>query len=367
MVKRKVNSVYIHIPFCKNICSYCDFCKMYYNSNYVKNYLNSLKDEISKNYSNETIKTIYIGGGTPSSLSITELKELFDILKIFKLDNDFEFTIECNIEDITKDKIKLFKENKVNRISIGVESFNKDNLKLLNRKEIEFDDVKDKIDLIKSIGIENINIDFIYAIPNENMSILKSDLELFLRLDVPHISLYSLIIEDNTKLKINNIKNIDENLDYEMYNYIEKVLKQNDYNHYEVSNFSKIGYESKHNLVYWNNEHYYGFGLGASGYIDNIRYTNTRSLNKYLDGSYILEKEILTKKEEMQNEMILGLRKMKGVNKNLFYKKYNINIEEAFDIKELVVNKKLIDDDKYIKISDDYIYLSNDILINFID
>lgn len=367
MVKRKVNSVYIHIPFCKNICSYCDFCKMYYNSNYVKNYLNSLKDEISKNYSNETIKTIYIGGGTPSSLSITELKELFDILKIFKLDNDYEFTIECNIEDIVEDKIKLFKENKVNRISIGVESFNKKNLELLNRKEIQFDDVKDKIDLIKSIGIENINIDFIYAIPNENMSILKSDLELFLKLDVPHISLYSLIIEDNTKLKINNIKNIDENLDYEMYRYIENTLKLNNYNHYEVSNFSKTGYESRHNLVYWNNEHYYGFGLGASGYIDNIRYTNTRSLNKYLEGNYVLEKEVLTKKEEMQNEMILGLRKMKGVNKNLFYKKYNINIEELFDIKELVSNKKLIDDGKYLKISDDYIYLSNDILINFID
>ncbi|MPN10340.1 Oxygen-independent coproporphyrinogen-III oxidase-like protein [bioreactor metagenome] len=161
-----------------------------------------------------------------------------------------------------------------------------------------------------------------------------------------------------------HIKNISEDLDYDMYNLI--IERLNNYNHYETSNFSKEGYESKHNLTYWNNEHYYGFGLGASGYIDNVRYENTRSLNHYLEGKYVLEESTLTKNEVIENEFILGFRKLEGININRFKEKYNIDILNIDVVLELLEKGKLINDGSNIKIDNNYVYTANDILINFL-
>jgi oxygen-independent coproporphyrinogen-3 oxidase len=205
-----------------------------------------------------------------------------------------------------------------------------------------------------------------YAFPGETIEDLENDLNFFKELDVPHISIYSLILEENTKLYINNTKPLDEELESNMYYYIIDYLEHLGYNHYEISNFSKDGYESIHNLTYWNNDKYYGFGLSAGGYIDNIRYTNTRSLNNYLKGNYIKEEEIITKEIEIENEMILGLRKMKGIKKDDFFDKYHSKIEDIFDIIDML-NKNLLEDKEgYIRIPKDKLYLSNSILINFI-
>ena len=356
-----MKSIYIHIPFCNNICSYCDFAKVFYNEKYVLKYLESLEFEINNNYKNEIIDTLYIGGGTPSSLTIKELNRLFNILKKIKLSDNYEFTIECNIDSLTKEKIDLFKSNKVNRLSIGIETFNKKYLSFLNRKEFNLDILE-----YAKKNFNNINIDLIYAIPNETIEELNKDIDEFLKLNINHISLYSLIIEPHTKLYIDNVKNIDEDLDYEMYKLIDKRLKENGYIHYEISNYSKKGYESKHNLTYWDNKKYYGFGLGASGYIDNMRYTNTRNLDKYINHDYDRDITILDKNMEMENEMILGLRKLKGVNLKEFKEKFNIDIKEKFNIDKLIKEEKLIIKDNYIFINPRYIYLSNDILINFI-
>ena len=358
-----LKSVYIHIPFCKDICSYCDFCKMYYNKKYIDKYLNALEQEIKKNYKNQIIETIYVGGGTPSILSLDELNKLFSIINIFKTSKNLEFTIECN-PDVEIEKIELFRKNKVNRLSFGIESFNNKVLKILNRNT-NYEEFKEKLKKIRDLGFNNINLDLIYAIPTQNKEDLKDDIEKIISLDPEHISTYSLILEKNTKLYIDGYKNIDEEKDLEMYNYIIKKLNKK-YIHYEISNFSKENYKSKHNLTYWNNLEYYGFGLGASGYINNIRYTNTRNLKKYLNYEYINEEEKLDLKSKMEYEMILGLRKLKGVNTKDFYKKYNKNIEDIFNIKELLENKKLIIKDDYIFINPKYIYTSNDILINFI-
>lgn len=354
-----MKAVYIHIPFCNNICSYCDFPKLYYNKLWIDKYLDALEKEIVDRYNDELIETIYIGGGTPSSLDLEELTKLFNIISKIKT-NYKEYTIECNLDSLTKEKIDLFKKNNINRISIGIESFNEDNLKYLNRTLCNLE----LIDYMKSIGITNINVDLIYAIPGESKETLISDIDELLKLDIPHISTYSLIIEPHTVLYNNKIENIDDSLDLEMYNIICSKLK--DYNHYEVSNFSKLGYESKHNLTYWNNEHYYGFGMGASGYIGSIRYTNTKSINKYIEGHYDYDSEELSERITMENEMILGLRKLEGVSISNFYKKYHKNIEEVFDIKKLLEERKLIIDNDYIKINEYYIYVSNEILINFI-
>lgn len=361
-----IESVYIHIPFCHKICSYCDFAKLYYKKEWVDNYLDALEKEINQKYKNEKIKTIYIGGGTPSSLNLDQLKKLFNIINKFNLDQNLEFTFECNIENINEKKLIFLKKNKVNRLSIGIESFNNKILKILNRKNIDFENTKKLIDQAKKIGFENINIDLIYSIEGQTLEDLKKDLDLFNKLNVEHISIYSLILEKNTKLYINNYNNVDEELELQMYEYITNFLKKNNYIHYEISNYSKKGYESKHNLTYWNNSKYYGFGLGASGYIDNIRYTNTRSFNKYINNDFKLEEDQLTKKDEMELEMILGLRKIKGVNLSEFEKKYHQKIINTFKIDKLLEEQKLLIKDNYIYINPNYLYVSNDILINFL-
>lgn len=357
-------SVYIHIPFCSNICSYCDFCKMYYNKKWIDKYLDRLDEEVDMYYKSDIVNTIYIGGGTPSCLNIDELERLLEITNKFKKSKSVEFTIEVNIEDINIDKINLFKKYNINRISIGIQTFNKKHLKLLNRYH-EYEDVYNKINLLKNNGFNNINIDLIYAIENETIEELKEDLDLYLKLDINHISCYSLMIDKNTKLYIDKVKNIDEELDTKMYKFIENYLEEKGYNHYEISNYSKSNFESKHNLTYWNNSFYYGFGLGASGYIKNTRYTNTKNLNKYFT-SFEREVEYLDKNDIIEYEMILGLRKFKGVNKHDFKNKYGLSIYDAFDIENLILNKMLIDDGTHIYINKDYMYVSNEILTNFI-
>ena len=358
-------SVYIHIPFCKKICSYCDFCKFIYNSTWVDKYLNALKKEIDDRYLDNPIKTIYIGGGTPSSLSINELNKLFEIIKCFKKTNDYEFSFECNLNDINEDLISLLVKNGVNRISIGVESFNKNNLDFLNRSA-NFKEALQKINICKELGLNNINVDLIYAIPKECLLTLKRDLKYIKKLNVNHVSTYSLMIEDHTVLKNNNIQSIPEEVDYKMYKTICHKLKKYGYNHYEISNFAKKGYESKHNLVYWNNEEYYGFGLGASGYIEGVRYDNTKSLTEYLKGNTILNKEILSEKEIMDYEIILGLRKTGGINTKAFYDKYHVNIQNQYKINELLAEKDLIYKNGNIFINPDKLYIMNEILVKLI-
>lgn len=358
-------SIYIHLPFCSSICHYCDFCKQYYNSEIVNKYLDALNEEITSRYQKETIETIYIGGGTPSSLNIRELKKLFSIIKQFKLSDNIEFTIEVNPENINEEKLLLFKENSVNRISIGIETTNDKLLNFLGRKHT-FNEVVDKVELMHKLGFNNINVDLIYAIPNETITDLKHDLENITNLNISHISTYSLMINPHTLLDIKKIKNIDEETDRKMYDYICNYLKNKGFNHYEISNFSNINYESKHNLVYWHNERYYGFGLGASGYINNTRYDNTKSMDNYLKGKRIINEEKLTSKDIISYELILGLRLVKGINKDTFYHKYNLNILDLYNIRELIEKKYLSDDGFNIMISYDKLYIENSILINFL-
>ena len=185
-------------------------------------------------------------------------------------------------------------------------------------------------------------------------------------LDITHISTYSLMIEPNTLLYIKKEKSIDEDLDYKMYKTIIKYLTKKGFHHYEISNFSKNGYESKHNLVYWNTQNYYGFGVGASGYLNNVRYQNTTNLMKYIKGNYISNEEILTKKDILTYALILGFRQINGINKKKFKKIYQVEITDLYNIKDLINEGVLIDDGCNLKISYDKIYVENSILINFV-
>ncbi len=360
-----MKSAYIHIPFCENICSYCDFCKMKYNKEWINTYLDSLKNEIENYYKGEKIRTLYIGGGTPSSLSTKELNKLFSIVELLDLSILEEFTFECNIESITNEKLILLKKHKVNRLSIGVQTFNENLLSFLNRNHSK-KEVKEKIEMAKLVGFNNINIDLMYALPLETIDDVKNDLKLFIDLDIPHISCYSLMIEPNTKLYIDKVKEIDEEIDYEMYKCIEDELTNNNYIHYEVSNYAKKGYESKHNLVYWNNEYYYGFGLSAAGYLENYRYDNTKNLNKYNSHNFIDNITKISYEDKIKYHLILGFRKLRGINKEKFKKLYNKSIYDIPNIIELLQKGMLKEDDKYIFIPKEWIYKSNEILVKLI-
>lgn len=360
-----MKSVYIHIPFCKSICSYCDFCKLFYNQKWVHEYLNCLKEEIKDQYMGEVINTLYIGGGTPSCLKTTELERLFKIIDLFDKAEDLEFTFECNLEDINKELLGVLKDYGVNRLSIGIESFQESKQILMGRSHTK-ESAKEKIDLARSYGFSNINIDLMYGFPNETIKDLKNDLKEAIKLKPEHISIYSLIISSHTLLEINDIKPLNEELEAKMYHFIRKKLKHKKYYQYEVSNFSLKGFESKHNLNYWNNEEYYGFGLGASGYIEGIRYTNTKNLNQYLKGEPDDKKELLSPTDIIDNEVMLGLRKTTGIHLETFEKKYGVKLKDAYPIEPLLKNKELIEKNGYIFINPDKIYVMNEILIKLI-
>ncbi len=361
-----IKSAYIHIPFCNSICSYCDFCKIYYNSDIVSNYLNALEKEIKLKYNYEKLNTIYIGGGTPSSLNIKELEKLFKIIDILNKEDNCEITFECNIDSIDLEKLEFLYKRGVNRLSIGIESFNSEIIKYLNRKHTKEEAIK-KIKLAKKVGFKNINVDLMYAIPIEDKYILKDDLNYIISMDVEHISTYSLIIEPHTVLYNKKVNYIDEEIDFEMYKLICDTLKENNYIHYEISNFAKDGYEAKHNLVYWNNMNYYGFGVGASGYINNVRYDNTRSINKYINGNYVLNEDILDFNTIVENEFILGLRKLNGINLFEFEKKYNFKATDIPIVQTLIKEKKINIKNGYLYICSNFIYQENSILLEFLD
>lgn len=360
-----MESVYIHIPFCKNICSYCDFCKLYYNGSFVTRYLNALINEIQDKYLGEEIRTLYIGGGTPSALTVKELNYLFEIIHKFNLSKLEEFSFECNLEDITEELLTILKNNGVDRLSIGIQSFNPKKLEFMERNH-SFDDAKDKFKLMRKMGFDNINIDFMYGIPGETLKELKKDFDTILKLEPDHISAYSLIVEDNTKIANKGVIPIPEELDASMYEYICDKLNSKKYVHYEISNFALKGHQCKHNLTYWNNEEYYGFGLGAHGYIHGVRYENTRSINKYLDGKFLLKEELLGKEDKMYNELMLGFRKLEGINLKKFFMKYEVNLQEVFDLKEVLREGELIVDGENIYVNPDYIYVMNEILIKIL-
>ena len=221
------------------------------------------------------------------------------------------------------------------------------------------------VNMLKENNITNINIDLMYGI-NSDINIIKEDLDNYLKLDIPHLSYYSLIIEDNTIFSINKRKYIDEDIDYNMYKYINDTLKKHGYIHYETSNYAKPHYESKHNLVYWNNEEYYGFGLSAVSYLNNYRLTNTKNISKYLKGIYLDNSVYEDVDIQKQNTIILGFRKLEGINLTNYQNRYHENLLDNKIVISLIKEGKLEVSNNYLRISDKYFYISNEILINFI-
>ena len=361
-----IKSCYIHIPFCDTICSYCDFCKVYKTDKWIDLYLDNLEKEIKSNPVKDSLETIYIGGGTPSCLSPSQLERLLKIIDTLPKKEIIEYTIEGNFESTTKEKLLLYKKYGINRLSFGIETTNNELLKKINRVSNK-EEIRIILEEAKKIGLNNINIDMIYGIPNETINDIKNDLDFILSLEPTHISAYSLIFEKHTILTINKEKPVPEELELEMINKINQVLKENQYEHYEISNYAKANYQSKHNKTYWKNEEYYAYGLGASSYIDDKREKTTRSLTKYLNGIITKETEVLSKKDKIIYEIILNLRTKDGISLENFYKKYQVELKDLYNYQELINNNFLKEENNQLSIPEDKWYISNEIIVKVLE
>ena len=363
-LKNDASSLYIHIPFCSQICSYCDFTKIIYDCRIAFLYILEVIKEINElRRQKNKFKTIYIGGGTPSALEPFLLDDLlFYCSLLINKDADYEFTVEMNVEDITESKLKILKENKVNRISIGIQTFDNNILKKLNRnytKEIAIE----KVNLAKKF-FNNINLDLIYAMPFSNIEILRKDLEELLKLNVKHISTYSLQICSGTTFYNENIKELDQDETRKQYDLILNTLRANGYKRYEVSNFARDKCFSKHNLCYWKDDKYYSIGVGASGYIGNIRYTNTKNILEYIGQEKIKSYEMITKKDDIEYFLLTNLRLEDGFKFIDFNKRFNSDFLKRYKVKisHLILEKLIIIDQNSIRCSDDGIMLLDKVL-----
>lgn len=316
--------LYIHVPFCNSICNYCDFCHRIYDQQSVDKWLDTLQNEINEKC-HDSYETIYIGGGTPSCLNSNQLERLLSMIEPYSSCCK-EYTIEVNPESLDIDKTLIFNKYYINRISMGVQTSDNDLLMSLNRKHT-FEDVKNKINLLRENNLTNISIDLMYSLPNQSLEVLKNTLNDFLSLDVPHVSLYSLTIESNTVFGKKGIKPLNEEIEADMYDLIVNTLICLGYQHYEVSNFAKEGFESKHNIGYWNYDNFLGLSLGASSKIDDIRYTNTLSFSEYYN-DYNAKSEVteLTIEDLKFENIMMSLRMKKGLNIDEFNKKYNCDL-----------------------------------------
>ena len=374
-MQTKPTSAYVHIPFCTQICYYCDFSKVFIKNQPVDSYLEHLIEEYDS-YDIKKLRTLYIGGGTPTALSAPQLAFLLEKLTD-KLDLSYleELTIEANPGDLDQEKIAVLKDSPVNRVSLGVQTFNDRMLKQIGRSHLE-KDIYENIANLKKAGFDNISIDLIYALPKQTMEDVKTNVAKAIALDIPHMSLYSLILENHTvfmnRMRRGKLPLPKEDLEAEMFEYIIAELEEAGFEHYEISNFSKPGFESRHNLMYWDNAEYYGVGAGASGYVDGVRYKNHGPIRHYLQaveaGNPRVQEEVLTLKEKMEEEMFLGLRKKSGVSKKRFEEKFGLSFEDQYGavVSELTEQGLLVPDRDIVRMTKQGLFLGDTVAEKFI-
>lgn len=337
-----IKSAYLHIPFCEHICYYCDFNKVFLRGQPVDDYLGAMEQEITMTlgrFQSDQIETIFVGGGTPTALNENQLDRLCGIIKDnLPISEQVEFTFEANPGDLSIEKLRILKDAGVNRISLGVQTFNDHLLKQIGRVH-RANDVYRSISNIKKIGFENISIDLIFSLPGQTISDFKHTLQQAFSLEIPHYSGYSLIIEPKTVfynlMAKGKLVTPGEDLEAEMYELLMEEMELHGFHQYEISNFSRPGFESRHNLTYWNNEEYFGFGAGAHSYVQGFRRANAGPLKKYMDmlmdGKLpVLEEHKVSKAEQMEEEMFLGLRKTDGVSVAIFTRKFGVDPTRLF-------------------------------------
>ncbi|MFP7275087.1 radical SAM family heme chaperone HemW [Bacillus paralicheniformis] len=338
-----MKAAYIHIPFCEHICHYCDFNKFFIQSQPVDEYLRSLEKEMANSMEaagHPELKTIFIGGGTPTSLSEAQLERLLDsIHRVLKPSESLaEFAVEANPDDLSAEKLEVLKAAGVDRLSFGVQTFEDELLKKIGRVH-EQKDVLVSFERARNAGFDNISLDLMFGLPGQTIGHFASSLDTALALGAEHYSVYSLIVEPKTVfynlMKKGRLHLPPQDQEAEMYELVMRKMEEAGIGQYEISNYAKKGYESKHNLTYWNNEEYFGLGAGAHGYINGKRTVNAGPVKHYIDlieqsGFPYKEKHRVTKNEQIEEEMFLGLRKTAGVDKEHFFQKYGRTVDDLF-------------------------------------
>lgn len=379
--EEKELGIYIHIPFCMKKCYYCDFVSYANEQKLIEQYIEALKKEIKSvgvGVTSTKISTIYIGGGTPSFIDSKYIVQILNIIEQnFDLLYNAEITIEVNPGTITKEKLEDYIKCGINRISIGLQSTNDILLKEIGRIHT-YEQFLETYKLVKAVGFKNINIDLMLGLPNQTMEILEDSVEKIVKLNPQHISIYSLILEEGTKLydlvEANTLTILDDEIERDMYWKIKEKLDKAGYIHYEISNFAKQGYESIHNMNCWDQKEYIGFGVAAHSYMDNKRYSNTEKIKDYIVGvglvptqiSIIHEvQDILSKQKEF---MMLGLRKIEGVKISDFKNKFTQNPLYIFrnELNKLVEQELLEIDMNNIKLTNKGLDLANIVWEEFV-
>lgn len=354
--------IYVHIPFCKQKCYYCDFVSYANGEKKVEEYIKALKKEIreeSKNINKEDyiINTIYIGGGTPSFIEEKYISEIvYEIKENYNVEKEAEITIEVNPGTVNEEKLKEYKNIGINRLSIGLQSTKNELLKEIGRIHT-YEEFLNCYTLARKVEFKNINVDLMLGLPNQTLENVEESLKEVIKLQPQHISFYSLIIEEDTPIEKmigqEKINLPDEELERKMYWNAKKILEENNYIHYEISNFAKKGYESKHNLNCWNQKEYLGFGVAAHSYFENKRYCNTNCIEEYcknINDENINKNrticEIQTEEEKKKEYMLLGLRKIEGIDiqefKNIFIENPIYKFHKEL---EKLVNEDLVEID----------------------
>ncbi len=372
--------IYIHIPFCNSKCYYCDFVSFPHKDDRIDEYIEYLLGEIKeykellKEY---IVKTIFIGGGTPSYIGGQHIGRILEyIYKNFNVEALEEVTIETNPGTLNREKLKLYKEYGINRISIGVQSLNDNLLKNIGRVHTSVDFYRN-FDLIRNLNFKNVNVDLMFGLPNQTMEDCKETLEKITKLDIEHISYYSLILEENTLMdkwyKEGKIRLAEEEMERDMYHFGINFLKDQGYKHYEISNFAKDGLECKHNLFYWQLKPYIGFGLAAHSNLKDKRYWNYSNFKDYynsldenrfpIDGEETINREMA-----IAEYLIMGLRLIEGVDKNDFFNRFKIKVEDLYE--ELLIKYKeqglLYIDDEWIRFTPKGLDLSNIVYVDIL-
>lgn len=378
MIKNNEIGVYVHIPFCKKKCDYCDFISYCNKDNLIDDYVQAVKAEIQSQNIKPEITTIYIGGGTPSYIDSKYIIEILEKIKEKNVSSNAEITIEVNPGTVTKEKLEDYIKSGINRISIGLQTTNDELLKQIGRIH-NFTQFLETYKLAKKVGFKNINVDLMLGLPNQRIKDLKESLEQIIKLKPKHISVYSLIVEDGTpianKIEKGEMQLPDEELERNMYWFVKNTLELNGFIHYEISNFAKKGYESKHNLNCWNQKEYIGIGASAHSYRDITRYSNTENIEEYIEnvnnGNFNRNKIIheVQKEDDAKKEfMLLGLRKIKGVDINQFKNKFGDNPIYLFrnELKKLTDERLLIIDNNNIRLTNKGLDLANLVWEEFI-
>lgn len=376
----KSTSAYIHIPFCEHICYYCDFNKVFLEGQPVDEYIQSLLTEIRltlEKHPTKVSETIYIGGGTPTSLTAKQLDVLLTgIHRYLPTHTTKEFTVEANPGDLTAEKLDVFKAHGVNRLSMGVQTFDDRLLKKIGRKH-SVQDVYDTIKLLEKKQFDNVSIDLIYALPGQTLESFRDTLTKALAFDLPHYSMYSLILENKTMfmnwVRQGRLELPTQEAETQMFEEAIIAMAQSGHHQYEISNFAKKGKESMHNLVYWDNEHYYGFGAGASGYLNQKRYKNYGPIQHYMKPLKeqrlpIFETEEISRANQIEEEMFLGLRKIEGISLRRFEEKFNQKLTTVYQsvIDELQQQQLAVLEEDYFRLTPKGLFIGNDVFEKFL-